>query len=356
MHRAPAVLVAVAVVLHGATSSHILAQPSPSSRAAAATALASSLYQEWLGATRAFTPVEVDRTVTPDVRTMSVESGVAYELARRYFDHLAGDDEAIADGLAWYLQSRVVEHAFNERFRMPGYRYQTACVFGCRIAWPLPLIVNRSSDGLCRTEYLRLDSGRAWPPVDGRPCAKFDRRRLGAALAFGALERELGWPTLQGALRVLANATSGRAIDILEAATARRLAAVFETASSGPTDHSIAGVTSEPGTCAGTPCVATTVRITRNGVVPFPLRVRLDFDDGTHLDTRWKGELDPLSFESVEPARRVRLDPDRVWLPDRNYANNEYVRAPIADAPAAKWVGYWMVWLQDAMLAFSFPV
>lgn len=291
---------------------------------------------------------------------MSVESAVAFEMARDRFGHVASEDDgAIADGIAWYLQSRVVERAFNLSFRTPGYRLHSTCFFGCYVRWTFPpLIVNRWADGVGRVEFLRHHSGRAWPLVDRRPAARFGRRALGVALALASLERELGWPTLQGALRVAANAADGRPfVEILEQATARNLNTVFAAASRAPMDPRLGAVTSVPATtCATTPCYLTRVPLIGGDGIPFPLPVLVEFGDHAQVRERWDGTVDAFEFESAAVATRVRLDPDRRSLLDADYANGEYRRVPPADVRVVKWVSAWILWLQDAMLTSTFPL
>lgn len=315
---------------------------------------ADSLYTEWFGSHASGGSVDVALVLSDDPRAMRLESAIAFELARRRFAHLG--DDGIADGLAWYLQSRVVERVFERAWLQAGYRYFTTCWFGCYVPWTVrPVILDRWRDGVGRVEYLRLDSNRRWPVIDRRPAAAFDRPRLGAALAFASLERELGWPVLQGALRVLAGGGDGNAIEILERATGRDLKPVFEAAANG-TDHAIADVVSTSSAACAAPCVVTQVRLRRSGPVPFPLDLHLSFADGASLVTRWRGADDQLTFESVSAAARVRLDPDREWLIDRNFADNEWVPERRQSAPAAKWIAYWIMWLQDAALTFTFAI
>ncbi len=290
---------------------------------------------------------------------MSVESVVAFELAKRWFTQFAKADGAMVDGLAWYLQSRVVERAFDRAFLAPGYRFQSTCFFGCGVRWSFrPLIVDRWGDGLGRPEFARTWSNRKWPALDRRPATTFDRQTRAFALAFGSLERELGWPMLQGALRAAANANDGRPLrDILEAATARELDAVFRIAAAAPADHRLGVMTSTPATtCGSQPCFVTRVPLVRGGEIPFPMVLRVDFEGGTSIMAEWKGNDETFDFESTSPAVRARLDPDRVWLLDSDFANNDHHSTRSASSISAKWIAQWMLWLQDAMLTYTFPV
>ena len=140
----------------------------------------------------------------------------------------------------------------------------------------------------------------------------------------------------------------------MSAATGRDLTTVFNAAAAGPIDYAIAHVATTEATCAG-PCFHTQVSLTAAGPVPFPLLLRVTFTDGRAVDTRWQGR-DRVEFESTAPAVAVRLDPDRVWLLDRNPFNNARVEPRDTNVPIAKWVARWITWLQDAMLTRTFPV
>ena len=157
-------------------------------------------------------------------------------------------------------------------------------------------------------------------------------------------------------MRVAASGAAADPVTAMSAATGRDLAPVFADASSGGLiDRTISGLSSEPGSCAS-PCYRTLVSIAPAGAVPFPLLVRVSFSDGKSIDARWDGRRDQLEFESAAPAIGAELDPDRVWLLDRNPLNNARVPPRETNVPVTKWMARWIVWLQDAMLTQTFPV
>jgi hypothetical protein len=352
--RAYALLtIAVIVLQEGAASSSTDDRTPLSSRIEAITALANASYDEWLGgpapAAAALDPAALDRR-----GSMAVEAHVAYRLARHRFSHVETAD--LADGVAWYLQSRVVEQSFNRRYRSPGYRHQTACFFGCEVVVSLPaLTLSRWADGAGRPEFLRASSSRDWPPL--YRSVALDARAFGVSLALASLERELGWPSLQGALRVVAQGSDrSGVVSILEAATGRRLDAVFRGVTD-TTDFLIRSVSeSVTTTCAPPACHRSEVAIGGRGAVPFPLTVRLDFADGTSATAAWAGSDEALIFESPAPLTRIRLDPDRHWLLDTDYSNNEHLETRSTNVPVTKWLARWLVWLQDATLTYTFFV
>lgn len=350
---APAALWLTAMVLlPSTTASRLDAQGANVSRADAASTLSTSSYAEWFGVRPSTAPVGIEGALFDARAAMRVESRIAFQIARAWFGHL---ESTSADGIAWYLQSRIVERTFADAFRVPGYRHHATCVFGCFVPWTTPLIVSRWSDGLGRRELLRSSTGREWPALDRRPVTALDRRSVALALALGSLERELGWPTLQGALGAAADARDRRDLAaILEDATARQLDGVFNAVESGLTDHRLGRI--ETDRCEGQQCFITRVPIVRGGPVPFPLVVYAQFEDGAVITSRWDGRDDVFEFESATPAARVQLDPDRHWLLDRDYRDNASWSPAKVRLPIVKRIAPWIIWLQDAMLTYTFPV
>jgi hypothetical protein len=84
--------------------------------------------------------------------------------------------------------------------------------------------------------------------------------------------------------------------------------------------------------------------------------VHAEFEDGAVITSRWDGSDDVLEFESATPAVRVQLDPDRHWLLDRDYRDNASSPPAAVRVPIVKWISPWIMWLQDAMLTYTFPV
>ena len=129
-------------------------------------------YQEWLGpAARANGVVDSTkaalnlpwRSAPP---SMDVESQVAYGLARAWWPEwmMTGELAPIADGLAWYLQSRVVERLFDFTFHVPGHSAEGVRFFGGAVPWSFPTItVGRWTAGLGRVEFLRGTNGGRRP-------------------------------------------------------------------------------------------------------------------------------------------------------------------------------------------------
>jgi hypothetical protein len=302
----------------------------------AAARLATFRYAEWLG------PPPFERLVIRDsfrsefdlqIKSwdspgqMRIESRVAEDIALAWLARVTTNG-AWKSGAAAYLQSRIVEQLFDQAFFLKAYRYDGACFFGCYLDWSFRSL----------------------------PLSRWTAVKEPGARVFDTLERELGWPTLQGALRAAASGATTDPIAAMSAATGRDLAPLFAEASNGGLiDRTIATLSSEAGSCAG-PCYRTLVSIAPAGAVPFPLLMRLSFSDGQSIDARWDGRRDQLEFESAAPAIGAELDPDRVWLLDRNLLNNARVPPRETNVPVIKWMARWIVWLQDAMLTQTFPV
>jgi hypothetical protein len=85
-----------------------------------------------------------------------------------------------------------------------------------------------------------------------------------------------------------------------------------------------------------------------------PLEVVVTFADGSVMRERWDGRAESmqLDYESRSPAVAAAIDPDHVLQLDDDRANN---RRTIATprAAAATWALRWAVWLQDAMLSYT---
>ena len=357
MLRRAFVVVCLAAVTTGVSAcARRGAQQAVDARVAAASELAAARLSEWLGPGRSPVTARPDASLFDPRGAMTIESRVAYEYGRERFRHLVADETFIGDGIAWYLQSRIVADAFNAAFGRPGYRHHTACFFGCRVRWSIDaLITSRWNDGVGRTPFLRDESGRAWPALEAP--VPLDARAIRIALLLASLERELGWSTLQGALRAAATARGDRSFaEIVERATARDLSGAFAIALASPAaDYRVADFRTAPASCGSQPCHLTRIVLSRTGDVPFPLPLIVEFGDDARAIEQWRGE-ETVEFESAAPATTAQLDSDRHWLLDVDYTNNRRASAQQSAGSVVKWIAYWATWLQDAMLVYTFPI
>lgn len=347
-------------------------------RADAARDRSVELYTEWLGPLSGAAPIVVSPAWWPAPATMDVEAQVAFELARTWLGRDRADPRAarLVDGAAWYLQSRVVEDLFDYTFLRTAHSADGVRLFGRAVPWPVvSLRLSRWTAGLGRPEWLSpsgRSGARRLPPEVGHEI-------LRGALAFGTLERYLGWPALQGALHVWARHAHEQTLTrvdierLLAAATAQDLSWFFRVAfdSNAPFDYAVTNLSSAragPGQCAADPCFLTAATVERLGDAVFSgssrvpegdfesgdaLDVRVDFGDGRQATVRWDGRRASKTFvfESRAPAAAAAIDPDGVLLLDENRLNNVRRLTPVSNVPTRRWVARWMVWAEDFALA-----
>lgn len=348
---------AVAVIFAGLLSAGVLAQErtapaielqlaadDPAIRARADLAARESIerYTEWLGpAGRASFRVAVPPQWSAAPSTMTVEAGVAYELARQW---ISDQETADISGVAWYLQGRIVERVFDYRYHLPGHSATALTFFGGRVAWDLPSL--RRSRALVDR---RVDD-RRWPATIAAVPPSVDRATRRVALALTSLEHALGWPAVQGAIFEVRRQLATRhlsgpdVVQVISAALGIDVAPVFAAyASIEAPDYLVTALSDRA------------VTVDRRGVAaPLPLTVRVEFADGQRMDAMWDGRADrTFEFNGAAPVTAVHVDPDRVHLLDANLINNDRRAAPAANVPVGKWIARWLVWLQDAVLAYS---
>ncbi len=313
-------------------------------------------------------PREAAMQVTLDLpwlsapETMDVESSVAFGLARAWWPGWTRDVSArpVVDGLAWYLQSRVTAELFNAGFRRPGHSADSVRYFGGTIPWVFPTLVRGPwTAGL----------GRQVPP-------DADVLTSRVALAFGTIERLVGWPAVEAALSALApRATAGPMapdeIDqVISSAVGYPLSWLLEPARQGRRfDYAIDAVSTVP--CQGQPCWRTTVVIANRGDAAFSganvpetagrydqgdaLVVLLRFDGGAEATARWDGRAvsRTFAFESATPPIEVQLDPAGLLLLDRNALDHSWRAEADTTVRLTKWIAWWLLWMQDAALSHT---
>jgi hypothetical protein len=102
----------------------------------------------------------------------------------------------------------------------------------------------------------------------------------------------------------------------------------------------------------------TTVVVRRYGEATFPVDVLVTFESGEQITEHWDGRerWKAYAYDRGAPGLSAQVDPNRVLLLDVNYTNNSKTLHPRGPAAATKWASKWMVWLQDALLSWSFFV
>jgi hypothetical protein len=349
-----------------AGSHHVIRAPArDQARARFAFDLAYAALDEWLGPANAPAGSAPSEIVVRDrwrsvPTTMDVESDVVYQLARaRWPEPRDATASAIVDGIAWYLQGRIVETLFDRTQLTNGYSMDRVSMFGGQwvavFDW---LPVSRWSAGIRRGAYA-CDS-----PLRAR-----------GATAFATLERYLTWPVLQGALRVWSTAEPrvterDDVARILSAATGQDLQWFFAFAfDPGQTvNYAVQSVSAEPGgDCTEPGFYRSRVVVARRGTASFSgsnlesagpydsgeaVEIEVTFSDHRTVVARWDGRAAERSFDfdGMAPAIAASIDPRQTIVLDENLLDNTAHVDPKIEIPVSRWVARWLVWFQDAML------
>lgn len=301
---------------------------------------------------------------------MDVEIEVAFELARRQWRFAGAGAAAVTDGASWYLQSRAIARVFDLVFEHDGHSVDSIRVFGGHypIAFP-QLRLDGPGAGLGRSLLGAGTHGRRTP----RYPAGVTTAVVRVAHAFGSLERIAGWPRLAGALRVLASArvaSTADAVQVIGGALGQDVSWLFAPVLEPLPVWSYAVDSIAVESCEPQPCVRTRVNVTRLGSATFAgrreprtgpfdsgdaLQVRVGFADGQSATAHWDGRDQARAFTFEAPAAPVeaRLDPASMMLVDDNWLDQARRVNGATNVPVTKWVSRWLIWLQQAMLAYS---
>jgi hypothetical protein len=282
--------------------------------------------------------------------SMDIERQVARAVAMQYWP-APTTDPLLSRGIAAYLEGRIVERLFNLRHARPGHSAESGSFFGGYVPWAY--------------QTLRLTR---WSRALDRPPA---------AVAFLAVEHQVSWPVLQGALEALAAATRRtaltreQAIAAISAAAGQDVGWLLHPGLDGKgDDYAVTGISSvlvaEPCPAAG--CVKTSVVVARRGLGPaagqgrvqsedLPRDVPIDvsFSDGQRVTAMWDARSDQrvLEFESPAPPQSARLDRQGALVLDRTRADHVRYSVRANNVPVGKWASRWMVWLQNALLTYT---
>jgi hypothetical protein len=310
---------------------------SPEARSDRATRESLLMLEQWFGPPRSPQTAPLLSAAFPESPvTMDVESAAALMAARRWWPQ---PTTAVSEGAAIYLQSRVIARLFELSFGRAGSAADAVHLFGGTYTIAFP--------------QLRLDG----------PQAGLDRERLmqpavRAASGFASLERLIGQPRLIGALRTVVEREPSSDADVvreLGESLGQDVSWLFEAIEpSKSMNYAVGAVTIA--SCKPAPCEGVTVDATHAGAASFhPIEVRVDFADGQSASATWdgKGESRTFAFEGPSRPVRVRVDPGVVNLLDDNLIDQHREIDGRTNAPIAKWIARWTVWLQDAMLAYS---
>lgn len=333
-----AVLYAALVAGAGAGQATLFAADQP--RVDRAIEVANRRLDEWLGAA-VTSPVRlpVREAWWSAPSSMELESQLAFELARARFSRLRGA-RALVDGIAWHLQSRIVEELFDYSQGQPGHHAAAVPLFGAHVRWGVPILI------LPRH-------------------ARDDRAPLAvshAAEAVATLEGLVGWPALAAALRVVAS-DPHPALDhasvrvLLESALAVPLDWFFEAIEPDFTvNYALDAVAIDRGECGGEPCYRSTLRLRREGGRRLPAGVEILIETGGRQAStlRWAGTTleQSLVVESAASPLAVTLDPDRRIRVDPNPLDQRWRGSEDRNVPVKSFAA-WLVWLQNAVLSYG---
>ena len=306
-------------------------------RAAAAHGYTRQMLEEWLGPPSAtIAPPSLVRSAFPaSPMTMDVERQAAMATARQWWPH---QPLMLADAASRYLADRITTRLFDLSFGRAGAGVDSLALFGGTFTFSLPA--------------LRFDSPAAALDL-GRESTPIHR----AARAFASLERVVGQPRFIGALRAAAErqpASDAEFIDSLNASLAQDVSWIFAAAvNPAPMNYAIANVATEP--CTPAPCTRVRVDVTHQGPVFAGVDASVEFADGQVAVATWHGRDagHVFVFEGPSEPIRISLDPDARNLLDDNLNDQSKRPGGRTNVALSKWMSRWIVWLQNAMLAYS---
>jgi hypothetical protein len=338
--------------------------PARSQRIADTVASALRRFTDWYGPFphAQLTVVDASRWIQPET-DRSLERSLIAGVAQQYWIGLAGSAAGstwLAEGLSRYSAIRGI-HAELEGRHPVSVRY-----FGGFI----PLLIRSLS----------------WSPSpdDRRPralefaeVAPSTREGERAALALHTLERYLGWPAFQQALETFQTSRRRDAdpvaglIAVVSEQRGRDMAWFFDEAFrfDAVFDYGIDAFTTGP--AAGAPATfVTSLSLRRYGDGVFAgtsdprsgpyaggrsLPVVIRFADGTEARAWWDGReaKAELRYTSASPAVMASVDPDAFLLLDADRTNNTKTLRPSVNRNGVRMTLRWLLWLQNAMLAYS---
>ncbi len=301
----------------------------------------------------------------------SPQNVTIHEFGHQYFYGLIASNEFeepwLDEGLTEYMEDRVVGANY-------GSDNPVVTVFGWR--FPVGIPIRRPVDANRRYFKVATQDVLVAPPWKFRSSASYGAHVYSkTALALATLERLIGTPTMNRALRLYADRWRFRhpkTADFVAAvndATGQDWRWFFDRTlfSSGAVDYAVEDATSEPATpprglfesegrLVEKPLAAraaargwdSVVTVARRGEVAMPVEISLRFEGGHTYRSRWNGEArwkrfrverGPKLVEAVvDPAEKVVLDVDRT--------NNGRLVMPDPRA-ASRWTSRAVFWMQN---------
>lgn len=302
-------------------------------------------------------------------REFAAERALTVAIARQYALPFAAADHGsswFAEGMAAYFATRAIHESFEGRY------YQTLRYFGGYVPHSLRAIVMSPNPLDARprvTELAEVFEPRdaPWRLAHG---ADLDRaRRL--SMALHTLERFVGWPALQAALRSFVEQNHGRTpaladfVAVLSEQRGSDMTWFFDQAMrlDARFDYALVNLATAPAQPGGW---RTTVEVRRIGEATFDgtalprsaatarsLPVLTRFADGSEA-TEWIDGRDRewrFEYSSSSAATLASVDPAALLLLDADRGNNTRTVDPPLHKLGVRLAFNWLSWLQDAMLA-----
>jgi hypothetical protein len=288
------------------------------------------------------------------------EGVTVHEAGHQFWYGIVGNNEFedawMDEGFNTFSTARAIAHAYDPNYDAQRY-------FGGFIPWVFrDLPVRRETDGnrlagyrmAAKSDAQSTPSFRYFPSTGG--AITYDK----TALWMNALERWLGWPTLQ---RILAtyfarfkfrHPTPDDFFRVASEVAGRNLEPFFDQVyrSSNVFDYGVDEFTS----VRDGGHFRTTAVVRRFGEAIFPVDVLITFESGEQVRERWDGQArwKAYTYDRGAQGVSVQVDPDRVLLLDVDYTNNSRTLRPEGPRAATKWASKWIVWFQDSLLSWSF--
>lgn len=300
-------------------------------------------------------------------RDGTAERFLAAAIARAFWPATEDGDPTFNEGLRLYVAARGV-HALLE-----GRNFATPRAFGAFVPLPrreVPVSMPPANERAWNRRVAEVVEPADAPWRSATAAAGGDADRASAALQ--SLERYIGWPAMEQALRTLRarheTAPSRQAFAaIVSAQRGGSLDWFFDAAfdRSIRYDYGVDALVS--GSAPAGQALVTVVGLRRYGDGVFggadrpsgggvgdgkPLPVVVAFADGERVEMRWDGRAnrEELTFEGRAPAAWAAVDPDGILQLDADRSNNRRSVAPAAGEPGTRLSAYWWIWLQDLML------
>ncbi len=273
------------------------------------------------------------------LRDRAVERELIAGLARQYWLE-AGVDAAFADAASIYTAARAIDA------QLQGSQFHTDRFIGGFLPYSLrPLELSPAPRDM--RPRLRRYEEASWNGADAARLAR----------VIETAERELGWASLQAALRAARStprATIGDFARLLSEQRGHDVSGLFEGAVGQRFDYAVSALDST----ANANRFDVRVTVERRGEAIFnrPLTLETRFADGTFMRERWDAsqQRSSVEYSSPAPAVSAAIDPDVILLLDEARANNalRLERLPASELAIRLACG-WAIWLQNVMLAYS---